>query len=186
MGNYLALTGERVKAADLYQFGLVKAIIASDRLSDLENALITTPFSDNDFNAVTGIITKFHQQPDENLSSLQVNINKIKQYFANYPVEEIIDNLTAVEDEWCQTTAKTLAAQSPLSLKITLEHLRHCAHFNFEQTMEENSRLTTHFLRDHDFIEGVRAAVIDKDHHPQWRPSTLTEVTPAMIQKYFT
>lgn len=185
IGAFLALTGERLQAADLYQFGLVKAVIASERLKDLETALITTPFSSDDFNAVTRIITEFHQSTDENLTALQSNINKITPHFAHYPLEEIMDGLTAVDDEWCQTTAKILRAQSPLSLKITLEHLRHCADFNFEQVMAENSCLASHFLRGHDFMEGVRAAVIDKDHRPQWRPSTLTEVNPKMVRKYF-
>ncbi len=185
IANYLALTGERIKAGDAYQLGLVNAVIPSTELADLEKALITTHFKSFEFGVVKQLITQFHRGLNEHSITLAENAKQIKQCFTQHSLEEIINNLTQIDDPWHQATAKTLAAQSPLSLKITFEHLQHCHHLNFEQVMAENTRLSQHFLRGHDFMEGVRAAVIDKDNRPQWRPATLVEVTPEMVQEYF-
>lgn len=184
-GDYLALTGERVLAGDVYQLGLVKAVIPSERWIELESALVKTPFNSTDFNAVTEIIMRFHQQPAENLNVLGQHYRQINQYFSGSSVEAMIAELAQSGDSWCQATGNTLSVQSPLSVKITHEHLRHCRHFDFQQVMAENAVLAQHFIHDHDFFEGVRAAVIDKDRRPRWRPGTLAEVAPAIVRQYF-
>ncbi len=81
-------------------------------------------------------------------------------------------------------TAEILQSKSPLSLKVTLEHLRHCRELDFSQIMEENLNLARQFINSHDFMEGIRAA-IDKDRHPIWQPNRLKDVRPDMVQAFF-
>ena len=56
---------------------------------------------------------------------------------------------------------------------------------NFDDCMQMEYRLTNHFIQNHDFFEGVRAVLIDKDQSPHWKPSTLEGVTLEMIEGYF-
>ncbi len=183
--KFLALTGERIVAADAYQLGLLQAVVPSKRLPELKQALITTPFRNNDFDAVSKIVEQFHQQPKEDSLQLKPHYMEIMQHFNFSSVEQIIESLNAAGTPWTLETVKTLMAQSPTSLKITLRHLQHCAEYSFEEVMAENFNLAHKFLQSHDFIEGVRAAVIDKDRNPQWRPASLSEVTPQIVQQFF-
>lgn len=185
-GNYLALTGERLLAGDAWQLEIVQAVIPSQQLPDLEQALITTDFSATDFQAVTQIIAGFHEPPDASLNPLQANAERINQYFGGNSVADIVHRLGEGTDPWCQAARANLAALSPLSLKVTSEHLRRCAHYHFEQVMQENFTLVKHFLHDHDFMEGVRAAMIDKDRRPHWRPDHLAAVSLSLVESYFT
>jgi len=57
--------------------------------------------------------------------------------------------------------------------------------YGVEAALELEYRLTQHFMAAHDFYEGVRAVLIDKDQSPRWRPATLAEVDDAMIEAYF-
>ena len=185
VGNYLALTGARLSAGEAYQLGIVQAVIPSSQLAKLEQTFIETDFKSTDFQVVTEIIAHFHEAPDSSSSPLQINLDRIDQFFSHASVEDMVQQLGQDQDSWSQETRAILAAVSPLSLKITNEHLRHCVNYNFEQVMQENFTLVKHFLRDHDFMEGVRAGMIDKDNRPHWRPDHLAAVSSTLVQHYF-
>ena len=184
-GNYLALTGERALAGDVFESGLVTAVIPSSSLDELEKTLINTVFNSDDFTAVTQIINGFHHEPAAHLYTFRDHSPQINEHFSKNSIEEILSELTQSNDPWCKSTAAILAAQSPFSLKITHAHLQHCEYLNFPAVMAENSRLAKHLIRGHDFMEGVRAAVIDRDRHPHWLPANLAEITDAMVQHCF-
>ncbi len=184
-GNYLALTGERALAGDVFESGLVTAVITSSDLDKLEKTLINTAFNSDDFTAVTQIINGFHQKPAAHLHTFRDYSAQINAHFSGNSIEEIMNGLSQSNDPWCKSTAAVLAAQSPFSLKITHAHLQHCEYLNFPDVMAENSRLVRHLIRGHDFMEGVRAAVIDRDRHPHWLPANLAEITDAMVQHCF-
>ena len=46
-------------------------------------------------------------------------------------------------------------------------------------------RMSQHFMAEHDFREGIRALVIDKDNAPHWRPARLQDVTEVAVEAYF-
>ncbi len=72
-----------------------------------------------------------------------------------------------------------------MSLKVTHRHIRDAAARDLRQTLQVDYRLACRFLEGHDFYEGVRAALIDKDGRPAWQPPRLEDVTPAMVEDYF-
>jgi enoyl-CoA hydratase len=73
------------------------------------------------------------------------------------------------------------------SLKVTLTALRNARRLNdLGSCLRQEFRLAQTFLREHDFVEGVRAAIIDKDRNPKWRPDRLEEVTTEAVQQFFT
>jgi enoyl-CoA hydratase len=70
-------------------------------------------------------------------------------------------------------------------LKVTLRQLQEGAKLTFDECIKLDYRLTNRFLNSHDFFEGVRAAIIDKDNKPQWQPSRLEEISAEDIALYF-
>jgi enoyl-CoA hydratase/carnithine racemase len=79
-----------------------------------------------------------------------------------------------------------LSKMSPTSMKVTLEQLRRCSNRSFEDTMTIEYRLSQACMRaGHDFFEGVRALLIDKDQAPQSNPPTIEAVTAQMVEAHF-
>ena len=106
-------------------------------------------------------------------------------------MEEIMAKLQQLTDEKNEFASKTLdvlSKSSPTSLKITLEGLKRGAKCNtLGEDLQMEFRLSQACTRskDSDFMEGVRAILVDKDHNPQWNPKTLEEVTDEMVESFF-
>jgi len=93
--------------------------------------------------------------------------------------------LGARRDAWAVETLKTMSGSSPLSLKVTHAHLTRARGQKLADVLKTDFRLAQHFMAGHDFFEGVRSYLIDKDEAPKWQPATLAEVTPAMVEACF-
>ena len=85
---------------------------------------------------------------------------------------------------WARQTAADLRRRAPLSLAVTLNHIRWAKDQDLRGVLQGDYRLACHFLEDHDFYEGVRAVVIEKDNAPQWRPSRIEDATASMTERY--
>jgi enoyl-CoA hydratase len=112
----------------------------------------------------------------------------IARCFSAPTVEEIIARLRSIEGqhrEWAQGVVADLNKRAPLSLKVTHRQIRDARAYDLRQTLIVDYRLACRFLDGSDFYEGVRAALVDKDGSPKWRPATLAEVTPAIVEDYF-
>ena len=103
----------------------------------------------------------------------------IDRCFAGDTIEAILAALAAEAAGggafagWAAQTRAGLLAKSPTSLKVTLRQLQIGADYDLDQALILEYRLTQHMMAGHDFYEGVRAALIDKDQKPRWRPATL-------------
>jgi enoyl-CoA hydratase/carnithine racemase len=100
-------------------------------------------------------------------------------------MEDIIAELGADDSVWASETLDKLYAVSPTSLKVTLRHLKGSAGLDFARVMTMEYRLSQAFVRSHDTYEGIRAALIDKDRAPKWRPARLADVSDALVEEYF-
>ncbi|HMA71138.1 MAG TPA: enoyl-CoA hydratase/isomerase family protein [Xanthobacteraceae bacterium] len=115
----------------------------------------------------------------------------IDRIFAAGSVEDILTRLdaeaaTASSDaQWARDVAAAIRTKAPLSLKIALEQMRRGRHWSFAECMQAEFRIVSRVAYGHDFYEGIRAVIIDKDNRPQWHPATLAEVTPEMVERYF-
>jgi enoyl-CoA hydratase len=176
LGTYLGLTGARVKAADLLYTGLATHFIPSSLMPAVIVALEREPAAD--------VIRRFAARPDgaAPLAALRTAIDRC---FAGDTVEDILAALEREGGAWAQETRTGLLQKSPFSLRVTLRELREAAALDFDACMRMEYRLVRHFMGDHDFFEGVRAVLVDKDNQPRWQPPTLAEVTPAMVDAYF-
>jgi enoyl-CoA hydratase/carnithine racemase len=183
IGRYLGLTGARLNAADALYCGFATHGMQRDRIEALLDELTSEPA------AVEACLGRFAAAPDPPpLASLQSAIDRC---FAGNTVEAILDALAAEASAggahagWAAETRADLLAKSPTSLKITLRQLTIGRDYDLDAALALEYRLTQHVMAGHDFYEGIRAMLIDRDRNPQWRPATLAEVTDGMIDAYF-
>ncbi|XP_041970959.1 3-hydroxyisobutyryl-CoA hydrolase, mitochondrial isoform X2 [Aricia agestis] len=179
LGLYLGLTGDRLKGKDVVKAGIATHFVSSSRLYELEK-LLSRCTSDSE---VQSLLSKFNEPPAE--FTLADNIKHINYCFAASTIEEIIERLEKVQNEWSVKTLKTLQGMCPGSLKITLRALQRGAQLELAQCLRMEYRLATRATLNHDFPEGVRALLIDKDNNPQWKPKTLAEVDDNYVEGYF-
>jgi len=182
IGLYLALTGNIIGAHDLCHFGLVNHVIPSAHLDQLEQALGESKQLDHD--SVTAVLEELSHVTGE--SDITEEFEHCQLAFNESSVERIIKFLHAIGNEWSNNTANMLLGRCPTSLKVTLMLLNRAKSMaTFDERIAQDFVVCQHFLQHHDFKEGVRATIIDKDNRPKWNPARLQEVTDAMVQQFF-
>jgi enoyl-CoA hydratase len=179
-GTYLALTGARAAAADAIYCGLADLHIPAARLDELPAALATARGTHD----VKARLDKFSVPPAPGrLAAARLWIDRC--YGAD-TVEEIFDRLARSDEQEARTALETMRKMSPTSLKITLRNIRSALSFeHVEQSFAQDYRVSLACVAEHDFIEGIRAAIVDKDRNPRWRPDTLEGVTPEIVERHF-
>ena len=175
LGMYLGLTGARLRAADVMYAGIGTHYVPRERLSELVDALLARPVDD----CLAGFAADAGEPP------LAEHRAAIDRCFAGATIEAILAALEVEGTEWAEATRATLATKSPTSLKVTVRQLRAGAALDFAAAMRLEYRLSQRFCADHDFAEGIRSVVIDKDNAPQWRPASLADVTEADVDAHF-
>ncbi|MDP3704983.1 MAG: enoyl-CoA hydratase/isomerase family protein [Legionellaceae bacterium] len=184
VGMYLGLTGNRVNAQDAYDLGLVKHVIRSDAFSDALHALIDANLSSDAAAGVTTCLQSF-AAPVLSSSLSEEQRGFIAHCFKKPDVESILAALNEENGEWHRDILTNLNYKSPLSLKVTLKQLQQAEHLTLADCLRVDSCLVQHFMRDHDFYEGVRALLVDKDKTPHWEPEGLANVNEGMVSRYF-
>ncbi len=183
IGFYLGLTGARISLNDCIATGLVDYAVKREIFPELIYKLADTDLAGDEKAIVSGVIQSFKISAGE--APLWEYREKIEKYFNHKSVEEILAALETDGSQWCLDVIKTLKTKSPTSLKVTLQALHEAAKLDFDDCMQMEFRLTSHFIESHDFFEGIRAVVIDKDQKPHWKPATLRGVSTAMVKKFF-
>ena len=181
LGAYCGLTGERFNGADALAAGLATHRIPSARFPALLEALAGTV-------PVDAALAAFAEPAGE--GPIMARRPTIDRLFAGDRVENILAALereAASDDgaEWAAKTAATMRTKSPLSLKLALAQVRRGQHWDFATCMRAEFRIVSRIVEGHDFYEGVRAVIVDKDNAPRWRPATLADVGDAEIERHF-
>lgn len=176
IGMYLGLTGARLKAADAVYCGIADTFVPSGNLVALRDALA----SGDD---VGETISTFSEAADDApVVELQ---DRIDNAFSKHSVEMILTELQNSSDEWSAKTASIIGSKSPTSLKIAFRQISEGASLDFNDCMRLEYRLVNRIMTGHDFYEGTRAVVIDKDQAPKWEPAELEQVTEEDVNRYF-
>jgi enoyl-CoA hydratase/carnithine racemase len=190
VGRYLGLTGARLGAADALYCGFATHFVPHDRVTELVGALgVVVLETGKDGDRIDKTLAHFAQDPGS--ASLATLRPEIDRCFAGGSVEKIFDALAAeakaggAHADWAAETQAGLLTKSPTSLKITLRQLVVGRDYDLEAALALEYRLTQHVMAAHDFYEGVRAMLIDKDQKPRWQPATLAEVGDDMVDIFF-
>ncbi len=184
LGWYLGLTGNSIKTGDAAQLGLTTHTVTHDNLSALQDALIAAKLTQqNASSMVNDILQQFSASISD--THLWEHRDVIQQCFAKNHLNQILQALSNSDNPICQQAATTLATRSPTALHVTFQHLNRSATMDFDSVIKNDYDIAQHFLHSHDFFEGVRAAVIDKDRQPRWQPATLDAIDADNIAAYF-
>jgi enoyl-CoA hydratase len=179
LGTYCALTGDRFNAADACATGVATHRIPSARFPALLEGLYGTV-------PVDAVLAAFTEPAGE--GPIVARRAVIDRLFADNRVEDILRALDAEKSdhaEWARATATSIRAKSPLSLKLALAQVRRGKDWDFATCMDAEFRIVSRIIRGHDFYEGVRAVIVDKDNKPRWQPATLGKVSEAEVERHF-
>jgi enoyl-CoA hydratase len=182
-GAHCALSGERIDAADAAALGIATHRVPSARLPDLLDALCSSV-------PVDALLAAF-AEPAAAGGPLRIHRQAIDRLFAADRVEDILPALDTAsmaggpDADFARRTAATIRTKSPTSLKVALAQLRRGKTLDFEACLRTEFRIVSRVVTGHDFYEGIRAVIVDKDQSPAWQPPTLDGVSDADVAGYF-
>lgn len=181
-GTWLAMTGARIGMSDAVALGLYTHHIPTARWPGLIDALAAGEAMD----AVLGRLAI--RPPVPALAALYPHIDRI---FAGGSVAAILVALEKVGEgegeaaSFARLQLETIRRASPTSVHIAFQQMQRGLGTDLTGCLALEFRVVTRLLDQHDFFEGVRAVLVDKDQKPVWQPSRLEEVDPAAIAALF-
>jgi enoyl-CoA hydratase len=185
LGLHAALTGAPFSGADAIAMGLADHYVPHDALAEFTETIV------ND--GVDSALAAYAVEPP--VSPLLAQRDWIDTCYAGDTVADILAALrghdagTAADHTGGTTAgdaATLIATRSPVSLSVTLEAVRRAAALEtLEEVLQQEYRTSCAAVRSHDFVEGIRAHLVDKDRNPQWSPASIAAVTQADIDAYF-
>jgi enoyl-CoA hydratase len=179
-GYYLALMGKRIGRGSAAVLGIVTHCVAAERFDAILDGLAA--------GEPTHRVLVSEAVPHEDAPEL-AHAGTIAQCFGGETVEAILaalDDSAAMGAAFAAEMAAEMRAKSPTSLKVALSALRRARDVEFEEALQLEYRVCRRIIEGHDFYEGIRAQVIDKDRNPRWQPDTLAGVSDEAVAAYFT
>ncbi|MFI9270249.1 enoyl-CoA hydratase/isomerase family protein [Kitasatospora sp. NPDC052896] len=176
LGTHLALTAGRMTGPDAVYCGFADHYLPSDRLPAFTAALADTE--------PARAVAEFALSVPA--SELAGQRDWIDTCYAADTVEEIVARLLDSGVPEAKEAAGQIGTKSPTALKVTLAALRRARRLpSLGAALDQEYRVSCAGLTDPDFVEGIRAQVVDKDRNPRWKPATLAEVGAAEVERHF-
>ena len=190
LGLYLALTGTQIRGADALAAGLADYYLAPAALQELQGELQKLQWratgSAADRSDLEQLLGRLATIPDAPLAKLRPAID---QHFAAAGIPELLTSLQHESRpeyaQWAQDTRKLLLSRSPTMLSVTLRQIREGRSMNLADCLRRELGMVRQCFVQGDFMEGVRAVIVDKDNAPKWRPARIEEVTPQSVDAIF-
>jgi enoyl-CoA hydratase len=177
-GVFIALTGARLDGAECLALGLATHYVHSLALDDLKARIAADP------QRIEALLEEHGTPPPP--ARIEENRERIDRLFASDELEEIIAALEEDGSEWAMKELETLRCKSPQACKVSLRIVYDGARVqDFGDEMRQEYAVATRVVQRHDFVEGVRALLVDKDSQPAWDPPTPDAVTDHMIDQIF-
>lgn len=179
---YIGLLGVEFGAEDALYAGFATHIMEEKNFSDL---LKTMGSSDIKTAGEVQAFLDQHAMKKSYSGFLETDREFLQDIFLRDSMVEIREKILQSQHPSKKKILEILSHRSPLSLGVTLKQLLRTKDFSFEEAIKSEFALGRAFFRGVDFYEGIRAAVIDKDRCPKWSLGSVAEVTPEMIEDYF-
>ncbi len=209
-GLFLGLTGAMVSAADALFAGMADYHLPRTAWTQLldgltKQAWVSMPSAQGQDSAtdlasqhahrvinddyLNGLLNSLSTHPEPAIGPLQQHQSLIQKLCNGADLNKIVANILALSehtDPWLQRAAKTLAAGSPGSARLTFTLLQRTRHVSLAEVYRIEWVAGLACTLHGDFAEGIRALLIDKDKQPCWNPASLSQATPAWVEKFFT
>ena len=175
IGQYLALTGHRLDGAECHALGLATHYLPAGALDEAKARIAEGPQAVLDALAVPA--------PEARIIAQREVIDRL---FASDRLEEVFAALEADTSDFARDTLATLRTKSPQTMKVSLKLLQDGANMaTFADEMRQEYAVGSRVVQRHDFLEGVRAVIVDKDNAPRWDPATPEGVSDHVIDQIF-
>ena len=195
-GLFLGLTGAQIGAADALFTGLADYHLTRNLWPALLEQLLTKAWVnsaqqsrlENDA-LLDDLLASLASTPTVAVGPLQQHLSLIQTCCAGSDLKRIVAAVLALTehtDPWLQRAAKTLAAGSPGSARLTFTLLKRVKHLSLAEAYRVEWMAGLMCASHGDFQEGIRALLIDKDKQPKWNPAQLSDATEAWVEKFFT
>lgn len=176
LGVHAALTGAPFTGADAIALGFADHYVPHERLSDFAAAVISDGHQD--------ALNSYAEEPPA--SELLAQRDWIDSCYSGNTLADILDDLRGHDEPAARAAADLIATRSPIALAVTLTAVRRAAHLHsLEDVLQQEFRVSVASAKSHDFVEGIRAQLVDKDRNPQWSPASVEQVSDAAIDAYF-
>ena len=183
-GMWLALTGARLRGADCLALGIATHFVESGRIAELKDFLISAHPRLRGDERIKETLSRFQSKPGP--APIAAQRADIDRLFAGDSVEAIFAALAADPSDWARAQLDILKTKSPQTLKVAFRELRQgAAMTSFTDEMAVEYRIGARVVRRHDFLEGVRSVIVEKDNAPRWNPATLDGVSETMLDEIF-
>jgi len=191
-GQFLALTGASINAADAIYTGIADRFIGSERREEVFEALLRQKWQvDEAANhaLVRHILRPFAEQSVSQCPGGQVepHLGSIATLCDGDDVHEVIDNILSqqTQDPWLSAAKKSMGRGSPLAALVAFRQLVETRHASLREVFQAELVLATNIMRYPEFAEGVRALLIDKDRKPAWRYTATRDVPAEVVDSFF-
>lgn len=176
IGQFLALTGARLDGAECLWAGLATHYLPSEALAQARTRILADPAG------TAAILSQLSSEPPP--ARLARNAERIERLFVSDRLEDVLAALAADPSDWAAKELKAVTAKCPTTAKVALRQFA-TRRSDFTEEMALEYRLAARMIMRPDFIEGVRAVLVDKDNAPQWQPATAEGVTNEMLDALF-
>ena len=179
IGKFLVLTGAQLDGAECLWAGIATHYLPAEDLAKAKSRIAAEP------DAIDAVLADLSCEPPP--ARLAGNAERIERMFAADTLEGILAALATDSSEWAAKELRAIAGKCPTTGKVALRQFALATtQRGFAEEMALEYRLACRMMLRHDFIEGVRAVLVDKDRAPHWQPSEPREVTEAMLDAIFT
>jgi enoyl-CoA hydratase len=176
LGLHAALTGATFDGADAIALGFADHFVPHAALADFKDKIVA--------DGIDAALAAHAAEPPP--SGLVAQRDWIDRSYSAETAVEIVAALRGHDAGPANDAADLIETRSPTSVSVALQAVRRAAKLDtLEDVLRQEYRTSCGALRSHDFVEGIRAQVIDKDRNPQWSPSSLAAVTTAGVEAYF-
>jgi enoyl-CoA hydratase len=181
VGTYYGLTGNTMNGNEAVYIGLADVCISTTAWHALRVAITSLP-AGSGAGEMTALLKRISANGSAPIAAHRLVIDRL---FVNDDVEQIVAALEQDNSDFAREARKAIMSKSPRGLKLTLKLLRlGRTSQSLKESLVREYRAVCEAYTTHDFVEGIRAAIIDKDRNPKWSPSRLEDVTSQMIEKY--